>query len=94
MQKTILGGVLILCALSAQTQTNRNTAPAIYIGAADIQATLKKAPADSVTDQAMRTVGVGNLNVGLVLNSLPFPIYVDNRKCPEGNHRGQALVRR
>ena len=52
MQKTILGGVLILCALSAQTQTNRNTAPAIYIAAADIQATLKKAPADSVTDQA------------------------------------------
>src|SRR5260370_2100353 len=67
MQKTILGGVLILCALSAQTQTNRNTAPAIYIGAADIQATLKKAPADSVTDQAIRTVGVGNLNVGVAV---------------------------
>jgi mannose-6-phosphate isomerase-like protein (cupin superfamily) len=65
MQKTILGGVLMLCALSAQTQTTRNTAPAIYIGAADIQATLKKAPADSVTDQAIRTVAVGNLNVGL-----------------------------
>ena len=65
MQKTILGGVLILCALSAQTQTSRKTAPAIYIGAADIQATLKKAPADSVTDQAIRTVAVGNLNVGL-----------------------------
>jgi mannose-6-phosphate isomerase-like protein (cupin superfamily) len=65
MKKTILGGVLILCALSAQTQTNRNTAPAIYIGAPDIQATLKKAPADSVTDEAIRTVGVGNLNVGV-----------------------------
>jgi mannose-6-phosphate isomerase-like protein (cupin superfamily) len=65
MQKTILGGVLILCALSAQTQTNRNTPPAIYIFASDIQATLKKAPADSVTDQAIRTVAVGNLNVGL-----------------------------
>jgi hypothetical protein len=59
MKKTILG------ALSAQTQTNRNAAPAIYIGAADIQRTLKKAPADSVTDQAIRTVGVGNLNVGV-----------------------------
>ncbi|PYX02098.1 MAG: hypothetical protein DMG85_22130 [Acidobacteria bacterium] len=67
MQKTILGGVLILCALSARTQTNRNTAPAIYIGAADIQATLKKAPADSVTDQAIRTVAVGNLNVGVAV---------------------------
>src|ERR1700730_9648141 len=65
MQKTILGGVLILSALSAHPQTNRNTAPAIYIGAADIQATLKKAPADSVTDQAIRTVAVGNLNVGV-----------------------------
>src|ERR1700693_5646363 len=65
MQKTILGGLVILCVLAAQTQTNKNTAPAIYIGAADIQATLKKAPADSVTDQAIRTVAVGNLNVGL-----------------------------
>ena len=65
MRKTILGGVLILCAISAQSQTSKNTAPAIYIGAADIQATLKKAPADSVTDQAIRTVTVGNLNVGL-----------------------------
>ena len=65
MQKTILGIVLILCSLSAQTQTNRNTSPAIFIGAADIQATLKKAPADSVTDQAIRTVAVGNLNVGV-----------------------------
>jgi mannose-6-phosphate isomerase-like protein (cupin superfamily) len=65
MQKTVLGGILILCALSAQTQTNRNTAPAIYIFASDIQATLKKAPPDSVTDQAIRTVAVGNLNVGL-----------------------------
>jgi len=65
MQKTIFGGVLILCVLSAQTQHSRNTAPGIYIAAADIQATLKKAPADSVTDQAIRTVAVGNLNVGL-----------------------------
>jgi len=65
MQKAILGSVLILCALSAQTQTKKNTAPAIYIRAADIQATLKKAPADSVTDQAIRTVAVGNLNVGV-----------------------------
>jgi len=65
MQKTILCTAVILCALSAQTQTIKNTAPAIVIGAADIQATLKKAPADSVTDQAIRTVAVGNLNVGL-----------------------------
>ncbi|HEV2200347.1 MAG TPA: hypothetical protein VGR73_11055 [Bryobacteraceae bacterium] len=65
MQKTVFAGVLILCALSAQTQTNKNTVPAIYIGAADIQATLRKAPADSVTDQAIRTVSVGSLNVGM-----------------------------
>jgi mannose-6-phosphate isomerase-like protein (cupin superfamily) len=65
MRKLIFGSAVILCALSAQTQTNKNTAPAIYITAADIQATLKKAPADSVTDQAIRTVHVGNLNVGV-----------------------------
>ena len=65
MRKTILGGVLILCALSAQTGSTKAIAPAIYIGAGDIQATLKKAPADSVTDQAIRTVAVGNLNVGV-----------------------------
>jgi len=62
MQKMILGAVVILGALAAQT--NR-TAPAIYITGDDIQATLKKAPIDSVTDQAIRTISVGNLNVGL-----------------------------
>jgi len=44
---------VILGALAAQT--NR-TAPAVYITGDDIQATLKKAPADSVTDQAVRTI--------------------------------------
>ena len=62
MRKTILGAVVILGMLAAQT---KRTAPAIYITGDDIQATLKKAPADSVTDQAIRTVNVGSLNVGL-----------------------------
>ena len=62
MRKTILGVVAILGMLAAQTD---RTAPAIYITADDIQATLKKAPPDSVTDQAIRTITVGNLNVGL-----------------------------
>jgi mannose-6-phosphate isomerase-like protein (cupin superfamily) len=62
MRKTILGVVAILGMLAAQTD---RTAPAIYITSDDVQATLKKAPPDSVTDQAIRTITVGNLNVGL-----------------------------
>ena len=62
MQKTILAAVAILGILAAQTE---RTAPAIYITGNDIQATLKKAPADSVSDQAIRTITVGNLNVGV-----------------------------
>jgi mannose-6-phosphate isomerase-like protein (cupin superfamily) len=62
MRNTILGVVAILGMLAAQTH---QTAPAVYITGNDIQATLKKAPADSVTDQAIRTITVGNLNVGL-----------------------------
>jgi mannose-6-phosphate isomerase-like protein (cupin superfamily) len=62
MRKTILGVVAILGALGAQT--NR-TAPAVVINGADIQTTLKKGAANKITDQAMRTITVGNLNVGL-----------------------------
>lgn len=62
MRKTILGTVVMLGALAAQT---KSTAPAVYITGGDIQTTLKKAPADSVTDQAIRTITVGNLNVGV-----------------------------
>jgi mannose-6-phosphate isomerase-like protein (cupin superfamily) len=62
MRKTILAAVVVLGAFAAQTD---RTKPAIYITADDIQATLKKAPPDSVTDQAIRTITVGNLNVGL-----------------------------
>jgi mannose-6-phosphate isomerase-like protein (cupin superfamily) len=62
MKKTILAAVAILCALSAQT--NR-TAPAIYVTSGDIQATLKKAPPESITDQQIRMVEVGTVRVGL-----------------------------
>jgi mannose-6-phosphate isomerase-like protein (cupin superfamily) len=60
MRKTILGFMALLGVLAAQ-----QTKPAIYITSDDIRATLKKAPADSVTDQAIRTITVGNLNVGV-----------------------------
>ena len=62
MRMTILGAAAVLGMLTAQTKP---TAPAIYITGDDIQATLKKAPPDSVTDQAIRTITVGNLNVGV-----------------------------
>ena len=62
MRKIILGAVAILSMFAAPTD---RTAAAIYINGDDIQAALKKAPADSVTDQAIRTITVGNLNVGV-----------------------------
>ena len=62
MLKIILGVVGLLGVLAPQTDL---TAPAIYITGDDIQATLKKAPADGVADQAIRTITVGNLNVGV-----------------------------
>jgi len=63
MRKVIIGAIVIVGILAAQSTTK--TPPAIYITGDNIQATLKKAPADSVTDQAIRTITVGNLNVGL-----------------------------
>ena len=62
MKKTVLATFAILCALSAQTKT---TAPAVVISSADIQSTLKKAPADSVTDQQIRMIEVGTVRVGV-----------------------------
>ncbi len=69
MRKTILIGILCTVCATAQTKQQSkaaaSTAPAIYLSAGDLQATLKKAPAESVTDQAVRTITVGNLNVGV-----------------------------
>lgn len=62
MRKALLGAVALLGVLAAQTT---KTPPAIYITSDDIQTTLRKAPADSVTDQAVRTIRAGNVNVGL-----------------------------
>ena len=62
MRKTIFGAVLILGVLAAQT--NR-PAPGIVIPGNDIQATLKKEAAENITDIAIRTITVGNLNVGV-----------------------------
>jgi mannose-6-phosphate isomerase-like protein (cupin superfamily) len=65
---TMIGVVVILAVATMlnmlAAQTNR-TAPAIYITATDIQALLKQVPPDSVTDQAIRTISAGNLNVGV-----------------------------
>lgn len=40
-------------------------AQATYITSAEVQATLKKAPADSTTDTPVRTIDVGKANVGV-----------------------------
>lgn len=63
MRKTIFGVIAAIGILAAQNTSK--TAPAIYITGENIQATLKKAAPDSVTDQAIRTITVGNLNVGV-----------------------------
>ena len=44
-----------------------NTPPAIDITGDDIRTVLKKAPADSVSDQAIRTISVGSVNVGVAV---------------------------
>jgi mannose-6-phosphate isomerase-like protein (cupin superfamily) len=62
VKKFILCTFAAFCLLSAQT---KKTVPAVHISAADIQTTLKKAPADSVTDQQIRMIEAGSVRVGV-----------------------------
>ncbi len=55
----VAAGLLVLTA--AETKPTQAT----YITGSEIQATLKKAPVDSATDQQMRVVDVGKTNVGV-----------------------------
>jgi mannose-6-phosphate isomerase-like protein (cupin superfamily) len=62
MQKVILAALAIVAGLiAAQTRTGQAT----YITNDEIEATFKKAPADSVTDQQIRMVNVGKADVGV-----------------------------
>src|SRR5580704_15486835 len=64
MRKTLLGTFAGLLVMTAQTTP---TAPigATYLSGKDVQETLKGAPKNSATDQELRTVDAGKLNVGI-----------------------------
>ena len=64
MRKIILVLVAVSGLLLAQSKTD-GTKPATLVPASDIQATLKKAPADGVQDESMRMIRVDNMNVGV-----------------------------
>jgi mannose-6-phosphate isomerase-like protein (cupin superfamily) len=69
MRKTILG---VFVGLLVVTAADTKPGSATYITAADVQATLKKAPENSATDQQVRVVDVGKANVavGVVYRSV------------------------
>ena len=71
MLKAIPAVLAILLALP--TSTGPNPTSATFVTAADVQATLQKAPASAVSDQAIRMVDLGGLgyNVGVSVVSRP-----------------------
>jgi mannose-6-phosphate isomerase-like protein (cupin superfamily) len=71
MFKASLSIFAVLFALS--TAAEPNPSAAIFVVAADVQATLQKAPASAVSDQAIRMVDLGGLgyNVGISVVSRP-----------------------
>jgi len=69
MQKSLLAGVTLRFALSAQeTRPSCNHCSATYISNEEIQAYLKRAAGSAVNDQQVRAADVGksNLDVGVV----------------------------
>ena len=71
MLKAIPGVVAVLFALS--TTGGPKPTSATFVSAADVQATLQKAPPSEVSDQAIRMVDLGSLgyNVGVSVVSRP-----------------------
>lgn len=62
MQRMLL---TICVVMSAASAANTTPASGVHVSNETIQATLKKAPANSVTDQQIRVVDVGKANVGI-----------------------------
>src|SRR5712692_5075434 len=69
MLRAMLSAVGVLFALSMLGDANPTSAT--YVAAADIQATLKKAPPTLVSDQPIRTVDTGGYNVGIAVVHRP-----------------------
>src|SRR5437870_11964877 len=68
MQKVIVGAVTVLFALSAQeTKPSCSGCSAMYISDGEIQAYLKRVPANAntVSDQQVRAIDVGKSNVDI-----------------------------
>jgi hypothetical protein len=65
-QKAMLGFVLVLLALQAQdTKPTCNRCSATYIDAGELQAYVKRAIADNLIDQQVRSVDIGKSQVGV-----------------------------
>jgi mannose-6-phosphate isomerase-like protein (cupin superfamily) len=62
MWKAILGALAVLFALSA---ADTKPTSATYVTNGDVQATLRRAPENSVADQQIRVVDLGKYNVGV-----------------------------
>jgi mannose-6-phosphate isomerase-like protein (cupin superfamily) len=62
MQKLLLAATIVLCGLSA---AGSKPTTATYISAADLEATLQRAPQDQVADQQVRVADAGKVNVGV-----------------------------
>jgi mannose-6-phosphate isomerase-like protein (cupin superfamily) len=61
MRKYVLAAAGLVVLTAAETKPGQ----AIYITNGEIQATLRKAPSDSATDQQVRVLDVGKTNVGV-----------------------------
>jgi mannose-6-phosphate isomerase-like protein (cupin superfamily) len=72
MRKLLLAMTAALCALTA---ADTKPSSATYISKDDLEATLRRAPVDSVTDQQIRVVDVGKatVGVGVVFRSAQAP---------------------
>lgn len=76
MRRTVLNVFVVLFALSMTADSRANPAgtrptAATYVPAADVEATLKKAPAAAVSDQPIRMVDAGAYNLGVAVVSRP-----------------------
>src|SRR5713226_9314601 len=69
MLRVMLSVLGVLFALSMRGDPNPTAAT--YVAAADIQATLKKAPPTLVSDQPIRMVDAGGYNVGVAVVHRP-----------------------
>ena len=76
MSRAMLSLLAILCALAMVGDAKPTSST--YVATADIQATLKQAPADAVSDQPIRMVDAGGYNVGVAVVFRPKAAKLSN----------------